>query len=1196
MPDVRLLAMHRPLLATGEDADNGGAWAMVDGARACFPGHDQPRSPAAPGRYARTTPAVLEAQAALARAHGIGGFCFQIDAGDTGGIALALIADWLAEAGASALPFCLMWCNAPDARAAAVPRAHAAAPDPEGAAFVARVAALAAHPAYVRVEGSPLVLVEAIESLPSPIAVATNWRSRLHAALGVEPFLLAGHGRWQGDPSLHGFDAAFAWPPVGLHLEPLNSVFGAAAGAVGAINDYRRLVVESTLRTCPPYPVLHTVLARWDDTPLLAGAGQAFVHATPEVFEFWLREAIERTRLRFTPGQRIVFLRAWNDWLHGSYLEPDSRYAAQYLAAIPRAGAGARNAPPTVPIARDEGAHAGAGAPGAERRPRVSVVVPSYNHEEYIESALQSVYAQTFADIELIVVDDGSRDRTLELARALAASAPRPTTVLGQANAGAHAAINRGIAAARGEYIAILNSDDLYEPARIERLVRLLDETGAVLAFSDVVFVDRANKPVDERLPYVRGLRALLEQLAGQPWPELALINVNGAISTGNFVFRRSLVERIGGFRALAAVHDWDFLLAAGAAGRIAFLPERLYRYRFHDTNTFSRTALRSQFEIAVAFQRFFASLDTHVLRADPVAGPRLLAAVRQSGQAGLLPPALRGPRAPEYSDWVLATRPDPARLTAMTAQSRAWPRRPLLSVLLTTYDPPERWLRRALDSVIEQTYDHWECCVADDASTHPEVRAVLAEYAARDPRIRIEFRPVNGHISAATNTALAVARGEFIVLLDHDDELAPDALHWVAAEIIGHPEADLVYTDEDKIDEHGMRFDPHFKSDWDPDLLCAQNCVNHLGAYRTELVRALGGFREGVEGAQDWDLALRIGMADARGRARHIPRVLYHWRAIAGSAAAGSDQKGYVQAAQRRVLTDLVARQGSQARVLPVINNVYWRLQYPLPSPRPAVSIILFGPPMPRDVEAAGARLLRAQHYGPVEVVVAAGTGDALTAAVGRARGAVFCFCDTALEGAGDGWLEELVAQALRPGIGAAGPIVYAPDGTIVEAGWVGAGERAFMPLFAGCRRGHLGPQAHARLSRNLSVVGARAVAVTRARFDGAGGFSPTAPAGWELVDLCLRLDESGLRNVWTPFAELLDRAPDAWTAMMADSLGDGRGAAWLQRWQQRTDDDPAWNPNYALGGAQFSLTLTPRGRAAPDRNTIGALPQRHG
>ena len=184
---------------------------------------------------------------------------------------------------------------------------------------------------------------------------------------------------------------------------------------------------------------------------------------------------------------------------------------------------------------------------------------------------------------------------------------------------------------------------------------------------------------------------------------------------------------------------------------------------------------------------------------------------------------------------------------------------RPRISVIMPTYNPPELYLREAIESVITQVYENWELCIADDASTAPHVRAVLEEYMELDDRIKVDFRPTNGHIAHASNSALALATGEFIALFDHDDLLTPDALYENVRLLNGHRDADMIYSDEDKVDENGRRSDPYFKPDWAPDSFLSRNYVSHLGVYRRSLVEEVGGFRPGFEGSQDYDLVLRI-------------------------------------------------------------------------------------------------------------------------------------------------------------------------------------------------------------------------------------------------------------------------------------------------------------------------------------------------
>ena len=285
------------------------------------------------------------------------------------------------------------------------------------------------------------------------------------------------------------------------------------------------------------------------------------------------------------------------------------------------------------------------------------------------------------------------------------------------------------------------------------------------------------------------------------------------------------------------------------------------------------------------------------------------------------------------YESWIEHyERPDRLQMRELKRLAKSLPYQPLISVLLPTYNTPRKWLVAAIESIRRQTYTNWELCISDDASTKSDVRQVLNSYARRDSRIKVTYRQVNGHISASSNSALALAEGEFVALLDHDDEFSPVALYAIALELNRTPDLDLIYSDEDKIDEHGGRYDPYFKSDWNPDLLTAQNCVSHLGAFRTERLRAIGGFHEGVEGCQDWDVALRITEGIPASRIRHIPRVLYHWRAIPGSTALALDEKNYIDRTGRKMLTDHFDRLGVNAEVSPVEGG-HWRIRYAISS-----------------------------------------------------------------------------------------------------------------------------------------------------------------------------------------------------------------------------------------------------------------------
>ncbi len=254
----------------------------------------------------------------------------------------------------------------------------------------------------------------------------------------------------------------------------------------------------------------------------------------------------------------------------------------------------------------------------------------------------------------------------------------------------------------------------------------------------------------------------------------------------------------------------------------------------------------------------------------------------------------------------------------------------------MPTYNTREDWLRRAIGSVTAQLYPHWELCIADDASTDPSVVKVIEDFVRKDARIRLTLRSTNGGIAAASNSALSMATGEFVALLDHDDELAPDALFHVAREINAHPDVELIYTDEDKIDPQGLRCDPYFKSDWNYDLFLSHNLITHLAVYRTARLRALGGFREGFDGAQDYDLALRFIADLPERRIRHIPRLLYHWRKHPDSTAHSPAAKSHAPDAARRAIADHLRQRGIEAEVLPAPQAPQChRVKYALPSAR---------------------------------------------------------------------------------------------------------------------------------------------------------------------------------------------------------------------------------------------------------------------
>lgn len=504
----------------------------------------------------------------------------------------------------------------------------------------------------------------------------------------------------------------------------------------------------------------------------------------------------------------------------------------------------------------------------------------------------------------------------------------------------------------------------------------------------------------------------------------------------------------------------------------------------------------------------------------------------------------------------------------------------PLISVLTPTYNTTEKWLRLAIDSIRAQLYPNWELCIADDASTAPHVRIVLDEYARMDKRIRVVFREHNGHISAATNSALEVACGEFVALLDHDDELPAHALYMVVAALNDAPDLNLIYSDEDKIDENGRRFDPYFKPDWNPDLLNAQNLVSHLGVYRTEVLRSIGGFREGVEGSQDWDVALRVAEQISDSTIRHIPHVLYHWRAIAGSTAIGHEEKSYVASACQRVVQEHLQRINQAATAEPAFSS-FVRTRYLLPTPVPLVSVILLGD------SANSVELVRRTSYPALEVIPCPPNNDyslaeTLNGTIERARGELLCLLDAGLLPETPDWMEELVGQAMRPEIGAVGPMQLGADGDIQGALTVLCNtlqeNRVSWGFYQGLNRQEKGVAGRAALQQNVTILAFGCLVLRTEIFRKVNGFDATKfPTTFFEFDLCLRLVQAGYRNLWTPYSRIVS------ASVPKPAFGDcskNELEQFRTQWGGFLDHDPAHNPNLFCGGEWPLPAFPPRTR----------------
>jgi glycosyltransferase involved in cell wall biosynthesis len=543
--------------------------------------------------------------------------------------------------------------------------------------------------------------------------------------------------------------------------------------------------------------------------------------------------------------------------------------------------------------------------------------------------------------------------------------------------------------------------------------------------------------------------------------------------------------------------------------------------------------------------------------------------------------------------------------------------RTPLISVVMPVYAVAPDLLEAAIASVQGQLYPHWELCIADDASPGEAVWTTLQRLAASDPRIKAVRRPTNGNICAATNSALTLATGEFVALMDHDDLLSPRALYEVAALIQDHPDADLIYSDEDKIDAAGQRYEPHFKTGWNPELLLAQNMVSHLGVYRRALIEAGGGLREGFEGSQDYDLALRIAEATTPARIHHIPWPLYHWRQSGGPETFSQAQMDRCAAAAQRAVAEHLARTGQPVSSVARMDDTpgWVTVRRAIPEPRPMVSVIV--PTRDRaDLLAACVEGVLKSGYGPLELlVVDNGSVEPETLALfarlsgesrvrvlnapgpfnfsalnnraaAEARGEILLLLNNDISMPAPGWLEALVAQAVRPSVGAVGARLLYPDGRVQHAG---------VALGLGGVAGHVGHFApgetagyfgHLKSARNVSAVTAACLALRKTVFDQVGGLdSENLAVAFNDIDLCLRIRAAGYDIIFEPACELIhhesaSRGTD--TEGPAHDRFRAEIAHMRARWGKTLDHDPYYGPIFSLRHSDYQLARPPR-RAPP-------------
>jgi len=553
----------------------------------------------------------------------------------------------------------------------------------------------------------------------------------------------------------------------------------------------------------------------------------------------------------------------------------------------------------------------------------------------------------------------------------------------------------------------------------------------------------------------------------------------------------------------------------------------------------------------------------------------------------------------------------------------------PLISILMPVHDPELKFLQAAIHSVQQQRYPHWELCIADDCSQNPQIIHFLQASAKQDRRIKVTFAQQHGHISRTSNQALAMARGAFIALMDHDDVIPSHALACVARVIMQFPDVRLIYSDEDKIDEKGMRYGAYFKPDWNLHLFYSQNLFSHLGVYQRELIIKAGGFREGYEGSQDYDLVLRCLLHIRASQIMHIPLILYHWRACSGSAAQNESAKPYARKAAVAALQDYIKTGNLAAEVQ--IHNGSWRLKYLPAGKNPLISIII---PV-RDNADLLTRcidsILDKTCYSPLEILIINNQSRQQQClellwqlnrhpcirvydydhgfnyaainnyAVKHAKGDVLVLLNNDTRIISRDWLEEMLAYVIQESIGAVGAKLLFPDETVQHAGVIiGLGGVAGH-VHLGLDKNEAGYFGRAVLPQEFSAVTAACLMVKKKDYVQVGGMDETdLKVAFNDVDFCLKLKSQGKLNIYTPYACLFhitsasrgDDSSDEQKQRFAHEI-----AVMQQRWEAFIQHDPAYNPNLTLFYPDMSVAIPFRHdiRLFGRKNNTAAHPDKH-
>ena len=522
---------------------------------------------------------------------------------------------------------------------------------------------------------------------------------------------------------------------------------------------------------------------------------------------------------------------------------------------------------------------------------------------------------------------------------------------------------------------------------------------------------------------------------------------------------------------------------------------------------------------------------------------------------------------------------------------------KPLISVLIPVYNVEKKYLEECIESVLAQKYDNFEICIVDDASTNKETLSTLKKYE-KNPKIKINYRKKNGHISRATNDALKMAKGDFVALMDNDDLMTENALYEVVKVLNTDKKIDFIYSDEDKITVSGERIDPHFKPDFSPETLLSLNYICHLAVIRTKIVRGVGGFVVGLEGAQDYDLFLKV--VEKTDRIYHIPKILYHWRMIKGSTAANLDNKDYASDSGKMALEAAIKRRGLSATVELDEPSKHYKIIYNLKS-EPLVSIIIPTKDYAKTLKTCLDSIYEKTLYKNYEIIVANNRSEEAETfelfddykkkhsnfrvvdadmefnyskinnlAVKQAKGDVIILLNNDTEIITPEWINWMVGYAILPHVGAVGAKLLYPDGTVQHAGVIlGLGGVAGH-AYIGKSRDDLGMHGRLRVPYNYGAVTAACLCVEKKKFEEVGGLEEKGlKVAFNDIDFNMKLLEKGYYNVLLPMVELYHYESKSRGADTAPEKRErfAKEVRFMQKkWGKTLEQDKCYNPNFSL------------------------------